>query len=45
MSMHPPPPDWFQRPHGAERLWVGLALAWWRRAGGQRPEGATGSSG
>jgi len=28
MSMHPPPPDWFQRPHGAERLWVGLALAW-----------------
>lgn len=28
MSMQPPPPDWFKRPQGAERLWVGLALLW-----------------
>ncbi len=28
MSIHPPPRDWFQPPTGAERLWIGLALAW-----------------
>lgn len=28
MSIHPPPPGWFKAPHGAERLWVGLAMSW-----------------
>lgn len=28
MSIHQPPDDWFQAPHGPERVWIGLALAW-----------------
>lgn len=28
MSIHSPPPDWFRAPGGAERTWIGLALAW-----------------
>ncbi len=28
MSIHSPPPDWFRAPGGAERAWIGLALAW-----------------
>lgn len=28
MSIHSPPPDWFRAPSGAERTWIGLALAW-----------------
>jgi cytochrome c oxidase subunit 2 len=28
MSIHSPAPNWFHAPTGAERLWVGLALAW-----------------
>jgi cytochrome c oxidase subunit 2 len=28
MSIHNPPDGWFKAPDGAERLWVGLALAW-----------------
>ncbi|MBI5851376.1 MAG: cytochrome C oxidase subunit II [Planctomycetes bacterium] len=28
MSIHRPPDDWFQRPVGAERAWIGLALLW-----------------
>lgn len=28
MSIYTPPADWFQKPKGAERLWVGLALVW-----------------
>ena len=28
MSIHQPPDDWFQAPHGAERTWIGLALVW-----------------
>ncbi len=28
MSIHSPPPDWFRAPNGAERTWIGLALAW-----------------
>ncbi len=28
MSIHNPPAGWFKPPTGAERLWVGLALAW-----------------
>lgn len=28
MSIYSPPAGWFRAPHGAERLWVGLALLW-----------------
>ena len=28
MSIHSPPKDWFKAPTGAERIWIGLALAW-----------------
>jgi len=28
MSIHSPATDWFQMPHGHERLWIGLALVW-----------------
>jgi cytochrome c oxidase subunit 2 len=28
MSIESPPAGWFRAPHGAERVWVGLALAW-----------------
>jgi cytochrome c oxidase subunit II len=28
MAITPPPKNWFQRPHGQERLWLGLAIAW-----------------
>lgn len=28
MSIHQPPDDWFQPPHGGERTWIGLALCW-----------------
>lgn len=28
MSIHQPPADWFEPPHGFERFWVGIALAW-----------------
>jgi cytochrome c oxidase subunit 2 len=28
MSIYNPPSDWFRAPHGAERLWVGLAVVW-----------------
>jgi cytochrome c oxidase subunit 2 len=28
MSIHQPPDDWFQPPHGGERVWIGLALTW-----------------
>jgi cytochrome c oxidase subunit 2 len=28
VSIQSPPRDWFQAPHGNERLWVGLALLW-----------------
>jgi cytochrome c oxidase subunit 2 len=28
MSIYSPPAGWFKAPRGAERLWVGLALAW-----------------
>jgi cytochrome c oxidase subunit 2 len=28
MSIHSPSADWFKAPHGAERVWVGLALVW-----------------
>jgi len=28
MSIHQPPDDWFQAPHGAERAWIGIALCW-----------------
>ena len=28
MSHRPPAGDWFQPPHGAERMWIGLALLW-----------------
>ncbi len=28
MSIHTPPADWLRPPHGAERLWIGIALAW-----------------
>ena len=28
MSINTPPNDWFQAPHGGERLWIGLALVW-----------------
>jgi cytochrome c oxidase subunit 2 len=28
MSIYQPPADWFRAPQGAERLWIGLALAW-----------------
>jgi cytochrome c oxidase subunit 2 len=28
MSIHTPPADWFKAPAGAERVWVGIALAW-----------------
>jgi cytochrome c oxidase subunit 2 len=28
MSIHVPAKDWFKAPTGAERTWIGLALAW-----------------
>jgi cytochrome c oxidase subunit 2 len=28
MSIHTPDADWFKAPHGAERVWVGIAVAW-----------------
>ena len=28
MSIYQPPSDWFRAPQGAERMWVGIALAW-----------------
>ncbi len=28
MSIQSPPNDWFKSPRGAERTWIGLALAW-----------------
>ena len=28
MSIHAPAPGWFRAPSGAERAWIGLALAW-----------------
>lgn len=28
MAIKPPPKNWFQPPHGQERLWLGLALTW-----------------
>ncbi len=28
MSIYSPPADWLKPPEGAERVWVGLALAW-----------------
>lgn len=28
MSIYQPPADWFRAPEGAERTWVGIALAW-----------------
>ena len=28
MSITPPPPGWLKAPHGVERAWIGLALAW-----------------
>lgn len=28
MSIHAPASDWFKAPTGAERTWIGLALAW-----------------
>ena len=28
MSIHAPAADWFKAPHGEERVWIGLALAW-----------------
>jgi cytochrome c oxidase subunit 2 len=28
VSIQSPPPDWLQAPHGAERLWIGIAMAW-----------------
>lgn len=28
MSISCPPNDWFKAPRGAERLWIGLAMAW-----------------
>ena len=28
MSVESPPSDWFRMPHGHERVWIGLALAW-----------------
>lgn len=49
MSIYTPPADWFQKPQGAERLWVGLALVWcmimflampyWHFFGKQNPTG------
>lgn len=28
MSIHSPPSDWFKAPTGAERTWIGVAVAW-----------------
>jgi cytochrome c oxidase subunit 2 len=28
MGIHPPPANWFHAPSGAERAWIGIALAW-----------------
>lgn len=28
MSLEPPEKDWFKAPKGAERVWIGIALAW-----------------
>lgn len=28
MSISPPPENWFKAPHGNEKLWLGLAIAW-----------------
>lgn len=28
MSLEPPEKNWFHAPHGAERVWIGLALTW-----------------
>src|SRR5512139_842070 len=28
MSIHAPEANWFKAPTGAERTWIGLALAW-----------------
>ena len=28
MSIYSPPRDWFKPPHGAERIWVGIAFVW-----------------
>ena len=28
MSIYPPPKDWFRRPSGGERTWIGLSLVW-----------------
>lgn len=49
MSIYTPSADWFKPPHGAERLWVGLALVWcivmsiampyWHFYGKQNPTG------
>ncbi len=49
MSIHNPPAGWLKPPMGAERLWVGLALAWciimsiampyWHFYGKQNPTG------
>lgn len=28
MSIFTPPKNWFKAPHGAEKIWIGIALAW-----------------
>ena len=28
MSIYPPPKDWFRRPTGGERTWIGLSMVW-----------------
>jgi cytochrome c oxidase subunit II len=28
MSLESPKEDWFEPPHGAEKIWIGIALAW-----------------
>jgi cytochrome c oxidase subunit 2 len=28
MSINPPPADWYEAPHGEERVWIGIAFLW-----------------
>jgi cytochrome c oxidase subunit II len=28
MSIYPPPSDWFRKPSGGERTWIGLSMVW-----------------